>query len=82
MSQEGPLSVGVVADDFATAAKAEFPKFNETQVKIGKDISWLSNLLFQNVPKCIVLRSFHRFQRIYAIVSNWAPWHLQDVSLS
>jgi len=26
LAQEGPLSVGIVADDFATAAKAEFPK--------------------------------------------------------
>lgn len=28
LAQEGPLSVGIVADDFATAAKAEFPKWN------------------------------------------------------
>lgn len=26
LAQEGPLSVGIAADDFATAAKAEFPK--------------------------------------------------------
>ena len=28
LAQEGPLSVGIAADDFATAAKAEFPKWN------------------------------------------------------
>ena len=28
LAQEGPLSVGIAADDFATAAKAEFPKLN------------------------------------------------------